>query len=111
MNKHQRIVIVITILLVTLSGLFPPFQGEYRYKDIYRSKYMGYHSIFIPPSSRDVCEAITGDYEYDDYYLSMFNSHIILSRILVQNTTVISICGGLLLLFSGKSSGRKKLDN
>lgn len=50
MNIKQKIVIAVATVLVALSGLFPPFEGEYRRQGDNLRKYIGYHSIFSPPS-------------------------------------------------------------
>jgi len=105
MNKRQRIIITIGIFLVILSGLFPSYKGEYCSGGGNLKKYMGYYFLFLPPTERDVYEALTGEMPHsatDQASLSEFSSYIIISRFWVQFITVVIVTLGLFVLFGEK---------
>jgi hypothetical protein len=107
MNKKQRIILSIGILLVIVNGLFPPYEGELRRQSDNLKNYMGYHFLFTPPTERDVYEAILGrraSNTISHIKLSMFSSHIITSRVWVQVVTVVVATVGLLFLVAGKDN-------
>lgn len=100
MNTKQKIVIGIAVVLVALSGLFPPFQGEYRGEDEHAKVYMGHWFLFSPPDGDDVYSAIY----YEPASMSDrrdCDSRIITSRVGVQMLTIIIISTGLVLILGG----------
>lgn len=104
MNKKQRMVIAIAVLLVILSGLFPPYEGEYRLEGDNNKKFMGYRFLFDPPSQTEVCQSILGKTfsSSSGYYLRKFSSTIITSRVWVQIITVVVASTGIVLLLSDR---------
>src|SRR3989338_6937350 len=107
MNKKQRIILSIGILVVILSGLFPPYEGEFRKEGDNRKIYMGYHFLFASPTERDVLEAFRGapkSTAVSQDILSRFNSYIITSRVLVQVVTIVIATLVLLFLVAGKDN-------
>jgi len=113
MNQRQRLIVSGAILLVILSGLFPPFEAEFLQTGDNMKKYMGYHFLFMPPTDNDVFEAFSakGVSTQSRDTLGKRSSHIITSRLWIQGVTVIVSALGLLVLFSEKrnqgSSERK----
>jgi hypothetical protein len=104
MNKAQRVIIVIGLILVILAALFPPYEGEWRPEGTIFKAYMGYRFFFAPPSQRDVYEAIMGKsgVTVDQSTLSMYNANIVISRLCVQDLTIVIATLGLLLLLGAK---------
>lgn len=49
MNKPQKTVLVIGMMLVLTAGMFVPYEAEIRGKRDNLKKYIGYHSLFSPP--------------------------------------------------------------
>ncbi len=100
MNSNQKIVIGIAVALIALSGLFPPYQGEYRAEDEHTKAYIGYWFLFSPPDGYDVYYAIYGHHcsSSDSRDCS---SRIVTSRIGVQMVTIIIVAAGLVLVCGG----------
>lgn len=61
MNRKQRTVIAIASLFLVLSGLFLPFDAEYRTEGDNLKKFMGYRLAFDPPSELEMFLALRGD--------------------------------------------------
>jgi hypothetical protein len=83
-NKHQRVVLGIGLLLVVLCGLFPPFEAGYGHGQMYRF-------IFVVTD----------------------NSKIVFSRFFVEVVTIIAATAGAFLLFgiqSNKTNAQDKTD-
>lgn len=51
MNKYQRIVLVVTALLVLIAWLFPPFIRKYTLNPNIYPRDLGYHFIWYYPNS------------------------------------------------------------
>lgn len=104
MNQNQRLIILIGIFLVLLSGLFPAYEGEWRRTGDNYKKYLGYHFIFNPPDSDFVGEAFRGksDIGYDERY----SSQIIASRFFIQIFTILIVTLGLVILFKDQKPYR-----
>jgi hypothetical protein len=77
MNRNQKIVVVIGLVIIVLTGLFPPWKATIQGTTILR----GYFVIFKPPDP-----------------LSYVNS----SRLLVQWIGVCIVVGGLVLILKDK---------
>jgi hypothetical protein len=104
MNRIQQVIVIIGVVLVILSGLFPPYEGEFHPEGLNYKQYMGYHFLFVPPSGAEVFRAIF-DREWDvggQQYHSRYSSHIILSQVSVQVVTVVIATVGLFLVFGVK---------
>ncbi len=104
MNKKQQIVVAMAVACVALSGLFPPYEGEYRREGDNLKRYIGYRFLFAPPSEEDVCRIIHGKEPSDpsDFYLSKSSSQIITSRVWVQIVTIVIAATGIVLLLGDK---------
>jgi hypothetical protein len=105
MNKKQRIIISIGILLVILSGLFPPYEGEFRREGDNLKKYMGHHFLFLPPNERAVYIAVFDRTPKRMSWIGhhgKLNSHIVASRVWVQVVTIVVATIGFLFLFAEK---------
>lgn len=98
MNKKQRIVLKIGLLLVILNGLFPPFEGKFSGSDS-SAKNLGYHFIFNPP---------TKEWGYSGFEVVQrqlpINSHVISSIFFIQFVTIIGATIGALFLFRKEKS-------
>jgi hypothetical protein len=53
-HKARGGVLLIGALLVLLSGIYPPFEGEIRVEGDNLKTFMGYYPIFAPPSASEV---------------------------------------------------------
>jgi hypothetical protein len=80
LNQNQRIVICIGLGLILISFLFPAYEGVSRGGGGYRTRFLGYHFIFNPPT-------YGGN-----------NSVIIFSRYLIQIFTIGILSIGLVVL-------------
>ena len=109
MNGKQKAVIVLGILLVILSWLFPYYEGEYRIQPI-RKVDMGYHFILNPPSQTDVYRKINGESPKYSSYLAFCNSRIVTSYLYAQLVVILLACAGLYLLFSDKKKPDREKD-
>jgi hypothetical protein len=61
MNKKQRIILSVGILLVIFNGLFPPYEGELRQKGDNLKNYMGYLSCLLPRRSETFTKLFSGE--------------------------------------------------
>lgn len=113
MNKKQRIVIIIGIILVLICGLFPPYKGK---KDgtiqIRKEGAIGYYFLFSPPSAKDISEKLSKqvisekafipvvDEHLSKEYEQLFVASIMMSKYLIQIITIILVTTGLVLYFT-----------
>lgn len=51
----QRLSVIATLVLVLVSLLYVPFEGEYRRESAYAHTSLGYHFLASPPSPRSIC--------------------------------------------------------
>ncbi|MFH1748961.1 MAG: hypothetical protein ABIG44_18160 [Planctomycetota bacterium] len=103
MNKHQQIVVLIGVVLVVLSSLFPPYEGELRMEGDNLKNYLGYRFLFTPPSQADVFQALLGRSPNSNSRLSICSSHIITSRLWVQIATIVIATAGVALVLGQKN--------
>lgn len=106
MNKKQRNIILIGIILVLICGLFPPYEGELR--DNVKQE-IGYHFLFTSPSSEKVYDEIFSDFpensdypekpQYEKSEAHMYQAHINTSKYYIQIVTIILVIVGLFFLF------------
>jgi len=106
MNKKQRIVVLIGTVLAVLSGLFPPYEGEFRREGEVLTKYMGNYFLFAPPTEGEVYQAILGRTPSGTISPGRFNSHIVASRLWIQIFIILIATIGLALLLGGKLKQR-----
>lgn len=94
MNRYQRIVLGVDLLLVILNGLFPPYAvGTNIFSDL-SQKNNGYWFLFAPP----------------------VNSKIIITTFFVQFVTIVGATAGAFFLFGtrdkkGTAQGNGKESN
>ena len=96
MNKRQQIILLMGILLVIVSGLFPPYKVEIRSEGDNYKIYIGHYFLFVPPTLID----IFGNTVKLDPVEAYFS--IIASRVWIQDVTIIVTTLGLFFLFAGK---------
>jgi len=105
MNKKQKMAVAIAVALVVLNGVYPPYVGEYIRGGDNPKKYLGYHSLFAPPSEADVFRAIRGgkpSENTDQYTLSRYSARIVTSRVWVQIVTIVIATTGIVLILSDR---------
>ena len=120
MNRNQKIALGIGLLLITLNGLFPPFEAEEKgiEKDWpTRMTYLGYHFIFSPPSHADVVGKATikvmsdvvangASEEIKNVALTQLSKgldsvsiRVVMSVFIIQFITIVSLTIGACILF------------
>lgn len=116
MNKKQRIVIIIGIILVLICGLFPPYEGKkdgtIRANLIRKEGAIGYYFLFSPPSAKDISEKLSKqvisekafipvvDEHLSKEYEQLFVASIMMSKYLIQIITIVLVTTGLVLYFT-----------
>lgn len=90
MNKKQRIVIMIGLGLILLTGLFP-----------YYGQYIGYYFIFTPPHRH----RISFDSERTEGAPSYYGN-ISVSRFFMQTVTISLLTIGLVFLFADRKENK-----
>jgi len=113
MNKKQRIVLLIGIILVLICGLFPPYEGELR--DNVKQE-IGYHFLFTSPSSEKIHNEIFSEYpekslQYEKSHAPIYKVNINTSRYWVQIVTIVFVTTGFVFYFSPDKHGNVKLEN
>jgi hypothetical protein len=107
MNKKQRIVVIVALVLVAVCGLFPPYEGEYPMKGDNLRAYIGYRFLFAPPSREQMMREIWQDRFVDmKRHTYRCRASIIVSRIYVQIVVIVTLTAGLLLLFRNAEHSR-----
>jgi hypothetical protein len=125
MNKNQRIVLGLGLLLLVLNGLFPPFEAEIRGEEKdwpTTTRHLGYHLLFSPPSHEDVLGKSVIQNMYDlagkmptsDGVVAVVNQvtksldsirvNIAMSYFIVQIVTIVSLTTGACILFRRSSA-------
>ena len=104
MNRRQKVVVVIGVILVLLCGLFPPFEGECRLRGENLKAFVGYRFLFSPPSQDEVWSVIGGLAAADRY-----SSHIETQRVWLQFATVIIATVGLVVLLGDRPRNRSRV--
>jgi|GEM_PF-1541643 len=101
MNRNQKIILMVGLFLILLSGIFPAYEGEWRRTGDNLKVNLGYNFIFAPPNSIKVAKAfneyVERKYEISDYL--EFNATIISSRFFIQIVTILILTIGLIYLF------------
>jgi len=84
LNSQQRKIVVISIAIFVLIGLFPPWVYTFKHKDTYSAKSAGYAFIAVapPPEQDTLAHGVKID----------------LSRLLIQWVLLVGVSGGVLLL-------------
>jgi len=109
MNKKQRNIILIGIILVLICGLFPPYEGERIIDGNILKEEIGYNFLFTSPSSEKVYDEIFSDFpensdypekpQYEKSEAHMYQAHINTSKYYIQIVTIILVIVGLFFLF------------
>lgn len=98
MNRNQKITIAIGVILIILSGLFPPYEGELTIQGDSPRRHLGRHFIFAPPTPEYVNRVM----EPSNYNLLLYRSEIVLSEIGVQLSVIILATVGMVFLLTKK---------
>ncbi len=88
LNKRQRNVLLVAIILIAATGVYPPWKGTHKTAEV--SPVTEYGWIFSPPTP----------FVREDYW----SWEIETSRLIVEWATVLLVGCGLLLLLYGKRS-------
>lgn len=107
LNKVQRIILSVGILLVVTSGLFLPYEGEVSREGDNPKIYMGHYFLFTPPAKPQVFEAYTGkklDSPFSPQGLRQFSSHIIAPLVWIKISVIVLTTGGFVILFAEKKN-------
>jgi len=97
MNRKQKIVVGLAVILVMISGLFPAYEGEMATNgDGFKCR-LGHHFIFTPPSSYEVSREM-GSLGMDMSPLARFRSRIMLTELSVQLAVIILASVGLTII-------------
>ena len=108
MNKKQRIVIIIGIILVLICGLFPPYEGK-KSGELplpEKEEAIGYYFLFSHPSSEEISKEIYENYKFlnnDEMGTGEklgFSASIMMSKYLIQIITIVLITTGLIFYFA-----------
>ena len=101
MNKIQRNIIMVGLVLVILNGVFLPYKSVCAFRYFKGYKRMGYYFILTPPTRSDAYEVFVGK-KPDKSPSPRFSSHIMTFAPWFQLVTIIVVVIGLLSLFSEK---------
>jgi len=105
MNRKQKCVIAVGVVLILAAGLFPPYDGE---KIVTASlkvtTRLGYYFLFLPPSRELVARSLEGEIsKKSQWEMSTYRSRIVFSEVFLEMfVIVISTFGSI--LFLGKRS-------
>ena len=102
MNKAQQVVVIIGLVLVILTALFPPYEAELHREGDNFKVWMGYRFFFAPPSQRELYRVVVGHEASSTSSLSMYSANIVMSRVWVQDATIVIVTLGLLLLLGAR---------
>ncbi len=103
LNRTQKIILSVGILLLICSGLFLPYKSEYLTEGDNPSEFLGYFFITDKPTTKDSFESIFGITGHSTDLLpnkSKFRTHIDTSLVKVQIMVISLITIGLIFLFS-----------
>lgn len=104
LNRTQKIIISLGILLLTFSGLFVPFESEIQKEGDNPKIYMGYYFLFTPPTELEVLEYYAGrdiESNLSPRKSGIYNTYILTSRVWIKLVVIIFATTGLTVLFSG----------
>ena len=103
MNRNQKIAVAVGVVLVVLSGLFPPYEGVFATKGDNLRRHLGRHFLFAPPTPEYVHKAIFGPKAQSTptrIYLAHFRSRVVLSEVVVQFSIVLIATAAAALLLT-----------
>ena len=115
MNRNQKIAVAVGVVLVVLSGLFPPYEGVFATKGDNLRRHLGRHFLFAPPTPEYVHKAIFGPKAQstptdsfsgkviavaERIYLAHFRSRVVLSEVVVQFSIVLIATAAAALLLT-----------
>ncbi|MDZ7694308.1 MAG: hypothetical protein U5K69_24835 [Balneolaceae bacterium] len=102
LNKLQKAVISIGILLIVCSGIFVPYEGEVLEEGDNPKLFMGYYFLFNPPTKGQVFKDMYGGELKQNAYpgsYENFNTHIVTSAVWIELAVIILVTIGLVILF------------
>jgi hypothetical protein len=102
MNRKQKLVLYIEVVLLLVMFIFPPYFGIDRNSEGQVHAGMGYYPFWSPPSSSDVFQVLSEQFpsiQGQEERLDSFESG--LNKVLLTFNVVLSllVTGCLLLLF------------
>ena len=120
MNKKQRIVIIIGIILVLICGLFPPYEGECKFYNRVNKFYehskvdLGYQFIFSPSlklktfnkihsSTLDGLDEEDKPDKIPSAEASKISVNIKTTKLMVQMGVILLVTVGFVFVFSVKT--------
>lgn len=113
LNKVQRIILSVGILLVVTSGLFLPYEGEISRGGDNPEIYMGHYFLFTPPTKTAVFEAYLGrkleSTPSSPQDLRQFSSHIIAPLVWIKISVIVLTTVGFVILFAEKKKTSTEL--
>ncbi|MBN1845007.1 MAG: hypothetical protein JW810_04950 [Sedimentisphaerales bacterium] len=106
MNRNQKITLAIGVALVVLSGLFPPYEGEWSTgKDTLGCR-LGHYPFFSPPNARDVSKLIRQDstYRFTNFDPRTYRAHILFAEVAIQLSVIALATTGVTLLLAKRKT-------
>jgi len=106
MNRNQKIVVAIGVVLVVLSGLFPPYEGEFAGEGDNPKRHLGRHFLFAPPTPEYVSKAIRGANASTPTgrKLAYYRASVVLSEVVVQLSVIVLATAGVTLLLAKRKT-------
>ena len=110
MNIAQRIILIIGVILILLSGILLPYKGTFKSSPTMapREVYMGYHPYYSPPQARTIAVALGLENLDPDIYSGYFSAHVQIDRIIIQITTIVLSTIGLTFLCAGGRNDKRE---
>ena len=114
MNKPQKTVLLIGMLLALTAGVFVPYDAEIRGKGDNLKKYIGYHLLFSPPDRLKVMRGFdvvslkkARAYEYAQNYEDRFRKdaltfHVLHEIVWIELGVITLLTIGAMGLFQAK---------
>lgn len=113
LNKVQRIILSVGILLAVTSGLFLPYEGEISSEGDNPKIYMGHYFLFTPPTKTEVFEAYLGrkleSTPSSPHSMRAYSSHIITSLVWIKISIIVITTVGFVILFAENKKTSAKL--
>lgn len=119
MNRNQKVILIVGLFLILLSGLFPAYEGVWKYNygsDVKFEKYLGYYFIFKAPEPYQIAREmepyakITKKFNLDINH-QQWNTSVIVSRYFIQIITILLLTIGLMILFADPKFEKSRLKN
>jgi hypothetical protein len=110
MGRIQKGIIIGGLALVLLMGLFPPYVGTHLREGDNLSRFVGYYSLFFPPTPKQVFQGIHGD-PWPSYYGHReecnYMSRVDMERLVIQVTCCVAVFSAVLVSLRPKMGKRR----